>query len=128
MARDDESVPDEEAEQPREDEEAEVEERPRKRKRRKKRRRGSVRSDDESGGFTIQGGWLDGLFAGPNMLILLVVTFFFGCFMFPVALFAAITAADSDARRNALMCLGLFGLLVAASCCMVVVSSGLKGQ
>jgi hypothetical protein len=49
----------------------------------------------------IRQGWLDGVFAGPNLLILLAVTFFFAPIMFPVAVFALITASDADARRNA---------------------------
>jgi 4-amino-4-deoxy-L-arabinose transferase-like glycosyltransferase len=76
------------------------------RKRRKRSR--SIQKADEvpSSPVLIQQGWLDGLFAGPNLLILLAVTFFCSPLMFPVAIFAAITASEPEARRNALVVLG----------------------
>jgi len=120
---DDEDVPDDEPRRrrPEDDDEdeplgrrsddEEEEPRPRRPKRRKKRRRAIARpAADESSGFTIQGGWLDGIFGSDNMLILIALCagalFVCPC-MLPVALFAAITASDSDARRNALIVLGV---------------------
>jgi hypothetical protein len=109
----------------RRDDEAEEEEepRPRRPRRRKKRRRPIARPPaEESSGFTIQGGWLDSIFGADNVLILLAlcaIAFFFCPCMFPVALFAAITAADPDARKNALIVLGV--------CILVVICSGIAG-
>jgi hypothetical protein len=50
----------------------------------------------------IRQGWLDSAFGGPNLLLWLAAAFFFAPLVFPVAVFALITASDADARRNAL--------------------------
>jgi DNA-directed RNA polymerase subunit RPC12/RpoP len=100
---------------PEEDEDDLEEARPRRKK--KKRRRSIARQPRQSsGGVGIQGGWLDGIFAGPNLIWILLAAFFFGGFVFPVAVFAAITAADSDARRNAILAI-IVSLVPGFGCC-----------
>jgi hypothetical protein len=91
---------------PQKDDEVEGE-KPRRRKRRRRRRNLDImKSDEPSTPFTLQQGWLDGIFAGPNLIILLAFTFFCFPVMFFVAIFAAITASDPEARRNALAVIG----------------------
>jgi hypothetical protein len=99
------------------DEEDEEPEEPRPQRKKKRRRRRSIRrSSEPSEGFTIQGGWLDGIFGGPNLVLILIAAFLFSELVFPFALFAAITAADSEALRNAILAL-VVCLVPGGGCC-----------
>jgi hypothetical protein len=144
MAHDDENVQDEppgrprrdkdepsdadEKEQPyplQKDDELELEQ-PRRRKRRRRRRdRSILRSDEPTTPFTLQQGWLDGLFTGPNLIVCLAVAFFCSPLAFWVALFAAITAADSEARRNAFVVVGFCLIPVLLAGCVVCLGKAL---
>jgi hypothetical protein len=87
-----------------------------------------VREDEPTSRFTLQQGWLDGLFTGPNMIVCLAVAFFLSPVAFFVAFFAAITAADPEARRNALVVMG-FSLLPYLVCgCALCLSRAINPQ
>jgi len=145
MAHDDEEFQDEPPRQPRRDhdepsdaDEKELPyppqkddelEQPRRRKRRRRRRdRSILRSDEPTTPFTLQQGWLDGLFAGPNLIVCLAVAFFCSPLAFFVALFAAITAADAEARRNAFVVVGFCLLPLLLAGCVLCLGKALRPE
>jgi hypothetical protein len=102
-------------------------EKPRRRRRKRRRPpRSILKADEVVSPFTLQQGWLDGLFLGPNMILCLAVAFFCSPLMVWVAIFAAITAADSEARRNALVVIGICLLPVLFMMCLVCISKSIN--
>ena len=92
------------------DEDDELEDRPRRRKRRKKRRPSIIKEDVyASRSHPLAVGWLDDLFS-DYLAVMLILTFFCCEIALPLAVLGAITAAERDARRNAIVVI-VFGML-----------------
>jgi hypothetical protein len=107
------------------DEHKELAEQMHKRSRRRKRDRSLLKGDKLPSPVTLRQGWLDFLFDTPTLPMMLVFTFFFWPITVPVAIFGAIFAHDTDARRNALTTIGFALVPMTLGCCVMCMFGGM---
>jgi hypothetical protein len=89
-----------------------------------KRERSLLKEDVPPAKFTLQQGWLDEVFSSSFLPLTLAFTFFFWPIMLPLAILGAISAFDSDSRRNAYVTIGFCFLpMLVLGCIYCMVSS-----